>query len=166
MADERDPLPNPEEPGPAASAPDPLIEPAAETTAPAAPLSAADVAGDEDAPAPAPPGEGYQIKLPVFEGPLDLLLFLIKKKKIEIHDIPISVITREYLVYLRDRSLINIDREAEFLVMAAILIYLKSQTLLPREKVADPDVEFRQRNFDHLSYFHTLIVRLFRGQTR
>ena len=156
MPDERDPRPSPEESGPAPAGGNPgaAIDgetPAPKTpAAPAVPLSAADVADDAEAPAPVVPGQGYQIKLPVFEGPLDLLLFLIKKKKIEIHDIPISIITREYLVYLRDRSLINIDREAEFLLMAAILIYLKSQTLLPREKVADPDVELRQRNFDHL----------------
>jgi segregation and condensation protein A len=145
MPDERDQRPNPDvsEPDPRTIAEGgPWLDPP-----PAVPLSAAD---DEEAPAPAAAGEGYQIKLPVFEGPLDLLLFLIKKKKIEIHDIPISVITREYLVYLQDRSLINIDREAEFLLMAAILIDLKSLTLLPREKVGDPDVELRPRSFDHL----------------
>ena len=154
MPDERDPIPNPEGSGPAAPEPDRIEEResvgAPPPAAPGVPLTAEDVAGDDDAPAPAAPGEGYQIKLPVFEGPLDLLLFLIKKKKIEIHDIPISVITREYLVYLQDRLLIAVDREAEFVLMAAILIYLKSQTLLPREQVADPNVEFRRRSFDHL----------------
>jgi segregation and condensation protein A len=162
MPDERDSLPNPDRSGPVSPEPGPAETPkpadvhpeepalSAEPPAPVAPLTEADVADDDDAPAPIAPGQGYQIKLPVFEGPLDLLLFLIKKKKIEIRDIPISVIAREYLVYLQDRSFINIDREAEFLLMASILIYLKSQTLLPREKVADPDVEFRRRNFDHL----------------
>jgi segregation and condensation protein A len=143
MSDERDTLPKPEPSGPPSEAPDQAPEPVA-------PLTAADVADDENAPIPAGPVLGYQIKLPVFEGPLDLLLFLIKKKKIEIHDIPISIITREYLIYLQDRALINIDREAEFLLMASILIYLKSQTLLPREKPADSDYEGPARNYDHL----------------
>ncbi len=100
--------------------------------------------------AAAVPADGYQVKLPAFEGPLDLLLYLIKKKKIEIHDIPISVITSEYLEYLRGRIDIVLDREAEFLLMAALLIYLKSQTLLPREQVLDPDVELRRPSMDHL----------------
>ena len=60
--------------------------------------------------------EGYQVRLEIFEGPLDLLLFLIRKKKIDIHDIPIAVITREYLDYLDRKERINLDREAEFLL--------------------------------------------------
>ncbi len=87
--------------------------------------------------------DGYQVRLEVFEGPLDLLLYLIRKKKINIHDIPLAVITREYLEYLQKKERINLDREAEFLLMAAFLIYLKSQMLLPREEpkteeVSDP----------------------------
>jgi len=84
-----------------------------------------------------PPGldtsEGYQVRLDVFEGPLDLLLFLIRKKKIDIHDIPIAAITRDYLGYLERKTEINLDREAEFVFIAALLIYIKSQMLLPRE---------------------------------
>jgi segregation and condensation protein A len=90
----------------------------------------------------------YQIKLDVFEGPLDLLLFLIKKKKVEIQDIPLALITREYLTYLQDRERINLDREAEFLLMAAILIYIKSQILLPRETPIDPDIDPRKERPD------------------
>ncbi|MCX6559962.1 MAG: segregation/condensation protein A [Candidatus Aminicenantes bacterium] len=97
--------------------------------------------------------EGYQIRLRNFEGPLDLLLFLIRKKKVEINDIPIAVITREYLAYLSGLESIDIDREAEFLLMAAVLIYIKSQTLLPREQVLEPDVEPKTRNTDHLLPF-------------
>lgn len=78
--------------------------------------------------------ESYQVRLEVFEGPLDLLLFLIRKKKIDIHNIPVAVVTREYLDYLNRKDRINIDREAEFLLMAALLIYIKSQMLLPREE--------------------------------
>ena len=89
----------------------------------------------EDASVPTAPEatDGYQVRLPVFEGPLDLLLFLIRKKKIDIHDIPIAVITRDYLEYLERKDAINLDREAEFLFIAALLIYIKSQMLLPRE---------------------------------
>ncbi len=94
--------------------------------------------------------EGYQIKLGVFEGPLDLLLFLIKKKKIDIQDIPIAVITREYLEYLSSRERINLDREAEFLLMAALLIYIKSQILLPREQPAALEGDPRKELVDHL----------------
>ena len=78
--------------------------------------------------------ENYQVRLDVFEGPVDLLLFLIRKKKIDIHNIPIAVITSEYLGYLQKKEKINLDREAEFLLMAALLIYIKSQMLLPREE--------------------------------
>jgi segregation and condensation protein A len=78
--------------------------------------------------------ETYQVRLEIFEGPLDLLLFLIKKRKLNIHDIPIAVITRDYLDYLARKQNINLNREAEFLLMAAFLIYLKSQMLLPREQ--------------------------------
>ncbi len=79
------------------------------------------------------PTDGYQVRLEIFEGPLDLLLFLIRKKKIDIHDIPIAAITRHYLEYLDRKEQINLDREAEFLFVAALLIYIKSQMLLPRE---------------------------------
>ena len=97
-------------------------------TAPDLILAAADI------PAPTPEApEGYQVRLDVFEGPLDLLLFLIRKKKIDIHDIPIAAITRDYLDYLDHKIKINLDREAEFLFVAALLIYIKSQMLLPRE---------------------------------
>jgi len=92
----------------------------------------------------APAGDGYRIKLEFFEGPLDLLLFLIKKKKVMIQDIPIALITREYVAYLRTRDRINLDREAEFLLMAALLIYIKSQMLLPREQPIEPDIDPRR----------------------
>lgn len=80
-----------------------------------------------------PEQAGYQVRLEIFEGPLDLLLFLIRKKKIDIHDIPIAQITRDYLEYLDAMDVIHLDREAEFLAVAALLIYIKSQMLLPRE---------------------------------
>src|SRR4030043_1474252 len=80
----------------------------------------------------------YQVRLEAFEGPLALLLFLIRKKKIDIHNIPIAVITREYLDYLGREEQINLDREAEFVLMAAPLIHIKSQPLLPRAEPPPP----------------------------
>ncbi len=95
----------------------------------------------------------YQVKLEIFEGPLDLLLFLIKKKKLEIHDIPMATITRTYLEYLDDKEQINLEREAEFLVVAALLIHIKSQMLLPREASLEDDMDPRkilvERLLDH-----------------
>ena len=99
---------------------------------------------------PTPAQDGYQVKLQIFEGPLDLLLFLIKKKKINIHNIPIAVITREYLEYLSHKERINLDREAEFLLLAALLIYIKSKMLLPREQLIEPDVDPRKELVDRI----------------
>lgn len=92
----------------------------------------------------------YQVKLEVFEGPLDLLLFLIRKKKIDIHDIPMATITKEYLEYLNTKERINLDREAEFLLVAALLIHIKSQMLLPREKPIEDEKDPRQLLVDRL----------------
>ncbi len=92
----------------------------------------------------------YQVNLEVFQGPLDLLLFLIRKKKIDIHDIPIASITREYLDYLERKEKINLEREGEFLLIAALLIYIKSQMLLPRETLADEEEDPRKILVDHL----------------
>ncbi len=92
----------------------------------------------------------YQVKLDVFQGPLDLLLFLIRKKKLDIHDIPMALITREYLEYLERKEQINLEREAEFLLIAALLIHIKSQMLLPRETVVDEDTDPRQTLVDRL----------------
>ncbi|MCX8159944.1 MAG: segregation/condensation protein A [Candidatus Saccharicenans sp.] len=103
-------------------------------------------------------GEGYQVKLEMFEGPLDLLLFLIRKKKIDIHDIPIAVITRDYLDYLERKDQINLDREAEFLLIAALLIYIKSQMLLPREQEAIQADDPRQILVDRLLEYQKVRV--------
>jgi len=92
----------------------------------------------------------YQVNLEVFQGPLDLLLFLIRKKKIDIHDIPIASITREYLDYLDRKENINLEREGEFLLIAALLIYIKSQMLLPRETLAEEEEDPRKVLVDHL----------------
>jgi segregation and condensation protein A len=69
--------------------------------------------------------EIYNIKIPVFEGPLDLLLHLIRENKIDIYDIPISLITHQYLKYLEIMKEMNLDIAGEFLALAATLIYIK-----------------------------------------
>src|SRR5436309_3291252 len=73
----------------------------------------------------------YKVKLDVFEGPLDLLLYLIKQDEIDIYDISLERITRQYLEYLQAFKELNIELAGEFIVMAANLIYLKSRSLLP-----------------------------------
>jgi len=73
----------------------------------------------------------YKVKLEVFEGPLDLLLYLIKKDEIDIYDIPIEHITKQYLDYLQMFKILDLDVAGEFVVMAANLIYIKSRSLLP-----------------------------------
>ncbi len=78
--------------------------------------------------------EDYQITLDTFHGPLDLLLYLIRRAEVDIHDIPIAQITDQYLAFLRKVDDFDIDIAGEFLVMAATLIEIKSRTLMPPEK--------------------------------
>jgi segregation and condensation protein A len=82
----------------------------------------------------------YKVKLEVFEGPLDLLLYLIKRDEIDIYDISLERITKQYLEYLQAFKELNIDIAGEFIVMAANLIYLKSRSLLPVDQ-QPPDEE-------------------------
>ena len=82
----------------------------------------------------------YSIKLNSYEGPLDLLLFLIRKNEVNIYDIPIAVITEQYLEYLHYLSNIDLDNLTEFYVLAATLLYIKSRMLLPVE--GDLEEEF------------------------
>jgi segregation and condensation protein A len=129
------------------------------------PLSAADPSADPDLP-PAPPGapaeeKAVQLELPLgmesslpedvprihvaeFDGPLDLLLYLIKRDKIDIHDIPIAPITRSYMEYLELMQELNLDVAGDFMVMAATLIHIKSKMLVPvdpTEAQGDEDQE-------------------------
>jgi len=83
--------------------------------------------------------DAYNIKLPLFEGPLDLLLHLIRENKIDIYDIPIALITHQYLEYLKMMKELNFDIAGEFLVMAATLIHIKSRMLLPPDEEAPPE---------------------------
>jgi segregation and condensation protein A len=79
----------------------------------------------------------YKVKLEIFEGPLDLLIYLLKKDEIDIYDIPIARITEQYLEYLRLLEQLDIAVAGDFLVMAATLIYIKSKTLLPPEPATE-----------------------------
>ena len=80
---------------------------------------------------PAPMETDYKVRLEVFEGPLDLLLYLIKQDEIDIYDISIERITRQYLDYIEAFKMLDLDVAGDFLVMAANLIYIKSRSLLP-----------------------------------
>lgn len=83
------------------------------------------------------PRDAFRVALPNFEGPLDLLLHLIREHKVDILDIPIALITEKYLEHLDRMREINLDIAGEFLVMASTLLHLKSRMLLPREEVAN-----------------------------
>lgn len=76
----------------------------------------------------------YEIKLAAFEGPLDLLLHLIEKNKIDIYDIPMAELTQQYMDYIDESKEFKVDIAAEFLVMAAKLMYIKSRIILPKAK--------------------------------
>ena len=80
--------------------------------------------------------DAFPVKLSNFEGPLDLLLHLIKKHEVNVHDIPIALITRQYLDAIHLLQEMNLDIAGEFLVMAATLIHIKSKMLLPRPETA------------------------------
>lgn len=100
----------------------------------------------------------YKIKLEVFEGPLDLLLYLVKKDHLNIYDIPIARVTEQYLEYLELFRLFDLEIAGEFLVMAVTLMKIKSQMLLPREEAnveeeeLDPREELIQRLLEYQRY--------------
>ncbi len=96
----------------------------------------------------------YRINLPVYEGPLDLLLDLIRKQEMDIHDIPIAKVTEQYLDYLHQLEKLDIDLSADFIYMAATLIHIKSKMLLPADPLApaeeqDPRGELVHRLLEH-----------------
>ena len=114
---------------------------------------------------PAPHGtsnrslEAYPVRLANFEGPLDLLLHLIKKNEVNIYDIPIALITQQYLDYIDLMQELNLDVAGEFLVMAATLIHIKSRMLLPRPDPAqercrdeDPREALVRRLLEHQKF--------------
>jgi segregation and condensation protein A len=98
------------------------------------------------------------IKIPAFEGPFDLLLHLIRENKLDIYDIPISVITSQYLEYIEIMKELNLEIAGDFLVMAATLIQIKSRMLLPPDEEAaaeeqeDPRLDLVQRLLDYQKY--------------
>ncbi|GAB6095323.1 segregation/condensation protein A [Desulfatiferula olefinivorans] len=120
--------------------------------------------------------ETYSIRLPMFEGPMDLLVYLVRKHDMDITDIPIAEITEQYLGYLNMMSLLNIDFAGDFLYMAATLAHIKSRTLLPsqdeegededpRLEIARPLLEYLKLKSaaDHLSTLPMLGRDVFTG---
>jgi len=105
-----------------------------------------------------PPAADYKIKLETFEGPLDLLLHLIRKEEMSIYDIQIARITEQYLEYLSAMQNLDIGVAGEFLVMAATLIHIKSQMLLPRDpdapegEVEDPRADLVNQLLEHQKF--------------
>ena len=98
----------------------------------------------------------YKVHLEIFEGPLDLLLYLIKKEELNIYDIPITRITAQYLEYLNLMELLDLEVAGEFLVMAATLMQIKSKMLLPPDPAApeeetDPRAELVRRLLEYKS---------------
>ncbi|NOZ61108.1 MAG: segregation/condensation protein A [Calditrichaeota bacterium] len=97
----------------------------------------------------------YRVKLRNFEGPLDLLLFLIKKNEVDIYDIPMADITRQYLEYVEIMKLLDLEGASEFILLAATLIRIKARMLLPRpepeddEDVIDPRLELVTRLLEY-----------------
>lgn len=86
----------------------------------------------------------YRVDLEVFSGPLDLLLYLIKKEEVDIYDIPITRITRQYLQYMEMMQTLNLDVAGEFILMAATLIRVKASLLLPRDETETDETDPRE----------------------
>jgi segregation and condensation protein A len=119
------------------------------------------------------PSDVPRIQLPVFEGPLDLLLYLIRRDRIDIHDIPIAPITRQYMEYLELMRELNLDVAGEFMVMAATLIHIKSKMLVPvdpteaaGEEPEDPREALVQRLLEFQRYKEAAGMLYERGQIR
>lgn len=104
--------------------------------------------------------QGYYVKLDSFEGPLDLLLHLINQYEIDIYDIPVAVITEQYMQYIHTMKQLELNIASEYLVMAATLVEIKSQMLLPKtelpeeteEYMEDPREELMQRLIEYRKY--------------
>ncbi len=104
------------------------------------------------------PANPMHVKLSVYDGPLDLLLDLIKKNEMDIYDIPMAEITRQYLDYLNQMRQLDLEVAGEFLVIAATLIYIKSKMLLPQEddeeddELGDPRAELVRRLLEYQAF--------------
>jgi segregation and condensation protein A len=103
---------------------------------------------------PTAKASGYEVKLEIFEGPLDLLLHLIRKNELDIFDIPVATITDQYLAYLDTMRALNISLAGDFLVMASTLVHIKSRMLLPDsegdDEEEDPRVEITRPLLEYL----------------
>ena len=101
---------------------------------------------------------GYRVKLDIFEGPFDLLLYLIRKHEIDIYDIPIHIITRQFLEYIELMKMLDLEIAGEFIEMVAILMNVKARMLLPRpagvsdEDYEDPRAELVERLIEYKRY--------------
>ena len=105
----------------------------------------------------------YETKIAAFEGPLDLLLHLIKEAKVDIHEVRISEITEQYLQYIREMENLHLEIASEYLVMAANLMLIKSRKLLPKEDIdieeeyeQDPEVELVRKIIEYQMYKESL----------
>ena len=109
-----------------------------------------------------PVQDEYQVKLDAFCGPLDLLLYLIRRAEVDIHDIPIAQITEQYLALLKNADVIDVEAAGEFLVLAATLIEIKSRTLVPPEAAGegDPDDGSGPPSGEGLDPRHELVQQL------
>ncbi len=94
---------------------------------------------------PVPLEKAFEIKLPQFEGPFDLLLFFIERDEIDIHNIPISEITNDFLTYIHQMSELNIELASEFILVAATLMRIKAKMLLPRPEMDEQGNEIDPR---------------------
>ena len=93
----------------------------------------------------------YRIRLDKFEGPFDLLIYLVKNSKININDLSISEITKQFLYYLKEASEVNIEKTSNFIFTTSILLYLKSKTLIPQEIfIEDEGMDERKEFVDNL----------------
>ena len=89
--------------------------------------------------------ENFEVKLPLFEGPFDLLLFFIERDELDIYDIPISKITNDFLEYIRQMEQLNMEVASEFILVAATLMRIKSKMLLPRPQLDEQGNEIDPR---------------------
>ena len=100
----------------------------------------------------------YQIKLDHFEGPFDLLIFFIERDELDIYDIPIHVLTKDFLTYVQQMERLNIELASEFILVAATLMRIKAKTLLPRKELdalgnkIDPREELVNRLLEYKKY--------------
>jgi len=96
--------------------------------------------------------EGFEIKLPLFEGPFDLLLFFIERDELDIYDIPIYRITQDFLEYLHHLEKLNVELASEFILVAATLMRIKAKLLLPRPSIDDlgNEIDPREELIKHL----------------